>query len=39
MLELRLSQLSRTTEWEAAGVKLPNFDVEAIQAETVRNPV
>lgn len=39
MLELKLWQLSRKTEWEAAGVKLPQFDVEAMIRETAKNPV
>ena len=39
MLELRLSQLSRKEEWEAAGVKLPQFDVEAMIRENAKNPV
>ncbi len=39
MLELKISQLSKKAEWEAAGVKLPDFDVEAMVAETAKNPV
>ena len=39
MLELKLSQLSLKSEWEKAGVKLPNFDVESMQVETSKNPV
>ena len=39
MLELKLSQLDRKAEWMAAGVKLPDFDVQAMIRETGEKPV
>lgn len=39
MLELKLSQLERKADWTAAGVKLPEYDVQAMIKETKENPV
>lgn len=39
MLKLKLSELSRKAEWAAAGVRLPQFDVEAMIRETAKKPV
>ena len=39
MLEMKLSQLDRKEDWAAAGVKLPNYDVQAMIAKTKENPV
>ena len=39
MLELKLSQLDKKADWQAAGVKLPEFDVQAMIKETSERPV
>lgn len=39
MLELKISQLERKNDWQTAGVKLPEFDVQAMIKETKEHPV
>ena len=39
MLELKLSQLERRSEWKEAGIRLPEFDVQSMIKETKENPV
>lgn len=37
-MKLSLEGLRNRKEWEAQGIKLPNFDVEAVRRETAVNP-
>ncbi|MBQ6240554.1 MAG: mannitol dehydrogenase family protein [Firmicutes bacterium] len=38
-MKLSLSSIKNAAAWEQAGVVLPRFDIEAVKAETEKNPV
>lgn len=37
-MKLALNELTNTAKWQSAGIKLPEYDIEAMKAETRANP-
>lgn len=37
-MKLALNELTNTAKWQSAGIKLPEYDIEAMRAETRVNP-